>query len=70
MKKFLIITLSIIFLSLSNTCAFAKKTTGLAQRQIQTRVYDTADVEHVMKAVANTLQDSDFIIEEVENEIG
>ena len=70
MKKFFTTILAIMFMTLSPCCAFAKKTTGLEKRFEQTHVYQTADTLRVMKAVANTLQDSDFIVEEFEPEIG
>ena len=70
MKKFFTTILAIIFLSLTSCCSYAKKTTGLEKRFEQTRVYQTSDTLKVMKAAANTLQDSDFIVEEFEPEIG
>ena len=70
MKKLFTIILTIIFLSLSSCCSYAKRTTGLERRFEQTHVYPTSDTLKVMKAVANTLQDSDFMVEEFEPEIG
>lgn len=70
MKKIISTILSIILISFSITCTYAKNLSGLELRQLQTRVYDTSDTQKVIKAVANTLQDSNFIIEEVEPEIG
>ena len=70
MKKIFTIILAIILLSLGSNCSFAKKTTGLEKRFEQTYTYKTSDTARVMKAVANTLQDSDFIVEEFEPELG
>jgi hypothetical protein len=70
MKKLFTIILTIIFISISPCCVYAKKTTGLGKRFEQTQVFNTSDTLRVMKAAANTLQDSDFIIEEFEPEIG
>lgn len=70
MKKLFTIILTIIFISISPCCVYAKKTTGLEKRFEQTQVFNTSDTHRVMKAAANTLQDSDFIIEEFEPEIG
>ena len=70
MKKLFTIILTIIFISICPCCVYAKKTTGLEKRFEQTQVFNTSDTLRVMKAAANTLQDSDFIIEEFEPEIG
>ena len=70
MKKFLTTILAILFLGLSTCCSYAKKTTGLEKRFEQTHTYQTKDTVKVMKAVVNTLQDSDFIVEEYEPELG
>jgi len=48
-----------------------KKTrTQLEMRQMQTREFDTKDVKMALKAMLNVLQDDDFIIEQVNAEIG
>ena len=73
MKKFLVLFLSIIFLSCSGTCAFAKKVKNLSQlerREHETHFFDTSDTNRVMKAAVNTLQDSGFVIQEIEPELG
>ena len=67
MKKLLNIILSIILISMP---VFAKSPTNLQHRQLETAVYNTANFEQVMSAVVSTLQDSDFIIEEYEPELG
>lgn len=47
----------------------AAKTT-MEIRDIQTRYYDTTDIQKVMKAVINTLQDNGFVIQDGEMELG
>ncbi len=69
MKKFLAVIFLIILLTLS-PASLAKNISGLERRFEQTRVYNTKDKLKVMKAVANTLQDSDFIVEEFEPDLG
>ncbi len=73
MKKFLTTFLAIFFFTLSNNCVFAKKVRTLSQlerREVETQFYDTSDTMKVMKAAANTLQDSGFVIQEIEPELG
>lgn len=73
MKKFLTILLTIVIFGLSGNCVFAKKVKTLSQlerREVETRFYDTADTMKVMKAAANILQDSGFVIQEIEPELG
>lgn len=73
MKKFLTTFLAIIFLSLSSNCVYAKKVKSLSQlerREIETQIFETSDTQRVMKAAINTLQDSGFVIQEIEPEIG
>ncbi len=70
-KKLVSIFLIIIFCT--SNCALAKKVKSLSQlerREIETRFYDTADTNRVMKAAINTLQDSGFVIQEIEPELG
>lgn len=71
MKK-LFITILVICFSCMNAgiCLAKKATSGIERRQAETRVYNTSDTVKVMKAVANTLQDSNFMVEEFEPEIG
>lgn len=72
-KKLLTTFLTIIFFTLSSSCVFAKKIKTLSQlerREVETRFYDTSDTLKVMKAAANTLQDSGFVILEIEPELG
>lgn len=72
-RKILSIILLISILFCSSTCAYAKKyknMTQLERREIETRFFDTADAGQVLKAAVNTLQDSGFIIQEIEPELG
>lgn len=62
-----------IFLCSTPAAVYAKKVKNLSQlerRAVETRFFDTADSTQVMKAVINTLQDSGFIIQEIEPELG
>lgn len=73
MKKFVTVLLAVIFFSLSVNCANARKVKSLSQlqrREVETHFYDTADSARVMKAAINTLQDSGFVIQEIEPELG
>lgn len=71
MKRFFTIVLSVIFLTISSNCAMAKKTISqLERREMETRLFDTSDYNRVMKAAINTLQDSGFVIQEIEPELG
>jgi len=44
--------------------------TQLQIRQMQTRTYDTQDVDMIIKTMLNVLQDDDFIINQVNPELG
>lgn len=73
MKKAITTLLAIIFISLSCNCTFArgkKLLSELPQREVETQIVETSDVQKVMLAAATTLQDSDFIIQEFEPELG
>lgn len=66
---FIAITFAIIFAN----GAFAKRVKNLTQlqrREIETHFYETADTQRVMKAAINTLQDSGYIVQEIEPELG
>ena len=72
-KKLLsfVILISILFSSVP--AAYAKKVKNMSQlerRAVETRFFDTADSGRVLKAAVNTLQDSGFIIQEIEPELG
>lgn len=72
-KKLFTLILAIIFFSISPNCAMAKRIKKMSQlelREMETHLFDTADSERVMKAAINTLQDSGFIIQEIEPEMG
>ena len=70
MKKVILIYILIALLNMIPAIAFANKITPLEQRQNETHICNTSDKTRVMVAVANTLQDSDFIVEDFEPEIG
>lgn len=73
MKKVFTIFLTLILFVMSSNYAFAKRYKSLSQlerREIETHFYDTSDTQKVMKAAINTLQDSGFIIQEIEPELG
>lgn len=68
MKKFIVFLLLIVGFTQNFALAKAKANKELCLNQ--TRIFDTGDVKRVMVAAANTLQDSDFIIEELEPDLG
>lgn len=70
MKKIFAIILILTSFFTSNNCAFARKKTTEQKRQIQTRIYDEANNTRVMLAAVNTLQDSGFIVEEINFDLG
>lgn len=73
MKKAITILLAIIFISLSCNSSFArgkKLLSEIPQREVETQIIKTSDTQKVMLAIATTLQDSDFIIQEFEPELG
>lgn len=73
MKKLFTIILTAVFVIFSANCVFAKKVKSLPQlqrREFETHFYETSDTQKVMTAAVNTLQDSGFIIQEIEPELG
>lgn len=73
MKKFFAIILGIALITLTPSTSYAKSIKKMSQlelREMQTRFYETSDTNRVMKATINTLQDSGFIIQEIESDIG
>lgn len=42
----------------------------LELREMQTRIFDTPDTTRVMKSAINTLQDSGFVIQEIDTDLG
>ena len=73
MKKGITTFLAMILFSLSCNCTFARGKILLSknpQREVETQIIETSDTQKVMLAVATTLQDSDFIIQEFEPELG
>ncbi len=72
-KKFLTAFIIIAFVLAPVNFAGAKKVKTLSQlerRNIETRLFDTPDSTKVMKAAVNTLQDSGFVLQEIEPELG
>lgn len=73
MRKFLAVVLAIVFWACSSGCVYAKRAKSLSQlerREVETHFFDTSDTQRVMKAAINTLQDSGFIIQEIEPDLG
>jgi hypothetical protein len=73
MKRLLTLLISLIFVFSQAPNAFARgarKVSQLERRQIETRFFETSDTERVMRAAVNTLQDSGFIIQEIEPQVG
>jgi hypothetical protein len=73
MKRLFIFFIALILVSIQTNCAFAKRAKKMSQlerRQMETRYLETPDSDRVMKAVINTLQDSGFIIQEIEPQVG
>lgn len=72
-KKIFSILLTFLLFGMSSNCVYAKKYKSLTQlerRQVETHFYDTSDTQKVMQAAINTLQDSGFIIQEIEPDVG
>ena len=72
-KKSLTIFLTLIIFAFSTNCVFARKVKSLSQlerREVETHFYETSDTSRVMKAAINTLQDSGFVVHEIEPELG
>ncbi len=70
MKKFFALILILISFFTSCNCAFARKKTVQQMREMQTHVFDQSDNHKVMLAAVNTLQDSGFIVEEIDFNLG
>lgn len=69
MKKIITIILCIL-INFVSVQAFASSKVNKELCQNQVRIFDTNDITKVMVAIANTLQDSDFIVEELEPDLG
>lgn len=81
MKSFnVVVCLSLVLLTISG-CGITevpgmvlggkkKQATQLEIREMQTRTFDTKDVQTVIKAMLDVLQDDDYIIEQVNVEMG
>ena len=75
MKKIISILLlftlfSVNFISPADASNVKVAKSQLEVREIQTHVYDTNDKMLVFKAVINTLQDEDYVIQNIEDELG
>lgn len=73
MKKFLALFLTLIMFAFCADCVFARKVKSLSQlerREVETHFYETSNTQRVMKAAINTLQDSGFVVQEIEPELG
>ncbi len=72
MRHFIILLISFVLLTVSGcqTVQPVAPKTQLEIREFQTRVYDVSDMKLVMKAVMNTLQDDDFIVQQANVELG
>ena len=72
-KKLFTTTLAFLILFATSNCAMAKRTKKMSLlelREMQTRVFETPDTTRVMKSAINTLQDSGFVIQEIETDLG
>lgn len=70
MKRIFTIFLILMTMFLSSGSVYAKKKTVEQKRDMQTRCFDTGNSARVMMAAINTLQDSGFIIEEIDTSLG
>jgi hypothetical protein len=65
--------ITLCFLVIHGCLAFGPSTppkTQLEIRQIQTRVYETADTKLVLKAMLHVLQDEDYIVGNADSDLG
>lgn len=72
-KKIISIFLITGLLFTCSPVVYAKKSkspTQLERRTMETRFLDTADTAKVLRAAVNTLQDSGFIVQEIEPDLG
>lgn len=71
MKKFITLLLICFFFIPAPVSAYPEIIkTQLEIREMQTRVFDTSNTNQVYKAAINTLQDNDFSIQNIEDEVG
>lgn len=73
MKKIFTLVIIFLMLFLSSDCANAVRMKKVAPEnllQMQSYVFDTNNTELVTKSVIATLQDSDFIIEDMDDNLG
>ena len=73
MKKLVIFFLAIIFFCTTCNAAQARRKTTLSNlknRQVETQTFKTSDTQKIALAAITTLQDSGYIIQEYEPELG
>lgn len=71
MKKF--IALILTFFCLTSCCSFAKHMPKIKHEKLlemQQCIYNTNNVDKIMQSVISTLYDSDFVITEINSELG
>ena len=70
MKKFIITFLILIFAAINCNIAQASKISPEILHNMQTAYYDTGDTQKVLNAVLTTLYDSDYTIEDYDQDLG
>ena len=70
MKKFIAIFLCLILLPLEACAVRMPKVSAQKRTDMQTRYYNTSDSQAVLKAAIETLQNSDFVIQDINTDYG
>ncbi len=70
MKKFIAIFLCLILLPLEACAVRMPKVSAQKRTDMQTRYYNTSDTQAVLKAAIETLQNSDFVIQDINTDYG
>ena len=70
MKKFIAILLCLILLPLEACAVRMPKVSAQKRTDMQTRYYNTSDTQAVLKAAIETLQNSDFVIQDINTDYG
>ncbi len=70
MKKFIAIFLCLILIPLEACAVRMPKVSAQKQTDMQTRYFNTSDSQAVLKAAVETLQNSDFIIQDINTDYG
>ena len=70
MKKFIAIFLCLILLPLEACAVRMPKVSAQKRTDMQTRYYNTSDSQAVLKAAIETLQNSDFVIQNINTDYG